>query len=88
MQEDLERLKTALRVLAAVTEFRAPEEADMQALRSYAPLLKRRPADELAREVIWAVLKARGRLPDGMAKTSEGALRDAWFGPAKQTIWG
>jgi hypothetical protein len=68
MQGELERLRVALRVLAAVTEFREPEETDMQALRSYAPLSPRRPPDELACEVIQDVLKARGRFRDGMVE--------------------
>jgi len=67
MEAERERLKVALRVLAAVTEFREPEETDMQTLRSYAPLFQRRPPDELACQVIQEVLRARGRLGNGIA---------------------
>ena len=67
MREDVERLTVALRVLMAFTEFRAPEDADVQTLHSYRPL-SHRPADELACEVIQQVLKARGRISDGMGE--------------------
>jgi hypothetical protein len=62
MHQGLDALKTALRVLTAVTEHRDPEPADIQALLSYAPLLKRRPPDEVACEVTQMALKARGRV--------------------------
>ena len=68
MEEELHRLRVALRVLAAITEFREPEETDVQTLRSYAPHFTRRPPDELAREVIQQALKARGRVSEGMAE--------------------
>jgi len=68
MQEDSERLKIALRVLAAVAEYCEPEEADLELIRSYAPLSTRRHPDELACEVIQQVLKARGQFTDGMAE--------------------
>ena len=61
MLEDVERMKIALRVLGAITEYRKPEETDVQALRSYAPLLKRRAPDELACEVVQQALKAGRR---------------------------
>jgi len=68
MGEERERLRVALRVLAAVTDFREPAETDMQALRSYAPLLTRRPPDELACQVIQEVLRARGRFGNGISE--------------------
>jgi hypothetical protein len=68
MQEELERLRVALRVLAAVTEFREPAEMDVQTLRAYAPNFKRQPSDELACEVIQRVPKARGRISESMAE--------------------
>jgi hypothetical protein len=83
MQEELEALKVALRVLSAFIEHRAPEEADVQALLSHASLSNRRPPDELACEVIQRVLSARRRSASGVAERSEGVLRDVWFGPAK-----
>jgi hypothetical protein len=67
MQEELQRLRVALRVLAAATEFREPAESDLQELRSYASGVERRP-DELACEVIQQVLKQRGRVSEGMAE--------------------
>jgi hypothetical protein len=68
MGEERERLRVALRVLAAVTDFREPAETDMQALRSYAPLFTRRPPDELACQVIQEVLRARGRFGNGISE--------------------
>ena len=68
MGEERERLRVALRVLAAVTDFREPAETDMQALRSYAPRSTRRHPDELACEVIQEVLRTRGRFHAGMAE--------------------
>lgn len=82
MQQDLDRLKVALRALMAVIELRKPEETDIQALRSCAPLCKRGSPDELAYEVIQHVLKARGRVSEGMKEEFEGPLPDTSIGPA------
>lgn len=68
MDEELEELKVALRVLAAITERRAPEEADVKALLSYASHSNGRPPDEVACEVIHRVLRARARPVSGMAE--------------------
>lgn len=65
MKEDSELLKVALRVLAAVIEHCEPEGVDVQMLASHVPRI-RGPADELACEVIHQVLRARGRISDGM----------------------
>lgn len=67
MEEKLQRLRVALRVLGAVTEFREPEETDIQTLRSYEPLFMRRPPDELACDVIQQTLKAKGGVSEGIA---------------------
>lgn len=61
MEEELEALKVALRVLAAFNERRAPEDADVQVLLSHTSRSNGRPLDELACEAIYRVLKARGR---------------------------
>jgi hypothetical protein len=83
MEEELRWLSVALRVLAAVTEFREPEETDIQTLRSYAPLFTLRPPGELAREVIQQRLKARGRVSEALRIRFEGASPDASIDPAK-----
>jgi hypothetical protein len=64
MHEELELLRVATRVIAAATEHREPEETDVKALRSYAPLFMHKPPDVLACEVIQQVLKERGRIPN------------------------
>jgi hypothetical protein len=67
MQEDVQRLTIALRVLGAIIEYREPEESDVQALRSYARLLKRRAPDESACDGIQDVLKARESVSERFA---------------------
>jgi hypothetical protein len=66
MQASLDALKTALRVLTALTEKRAPEDADVKALRDYANGDNSRDLDELACDVIQRALvrraAARGQL--------------------------
>jgi hypothetical protein len=57
MQESLEAIHTALRVLQAIIERRHPDPADVQELRRLAPLLRGLDTDELAREVILMALK-------------------------------
>ena len=79
MPDELERLRVALRVLAAVTEFHKPDDADVQTLQPYAPLLTR--PDELACEVIRQMLKARGRISEGIEERTEAASRDGWLDP-------
>ena len=64
LDEDLERLKVALRVLAAATELRKPEKTDIQARRSYATLVKHGLPAEMACEVIQQVLMAQGKISD------------------------
>lgn len=53
-------LRTALRVLTAITERTFPEESDLQQLRVYAPEFAHLPPDQSACAVIQAALKARG----------------------------
>jgi hypothetical protein len=52
MEQDLEALTTALRVLRAVNQRQHPEPTDLAALRHYAPLLADNPPDKLACEII------------------------------------
>jgi hypothetical protein len=75
MLEDSERLQTALRVLTPFTEFRDPEDADVEALRSYVPPFTCQRPDELACEVI-SRCSGHGRFTDDIAKKVEGALRE------------
>jgi hypothetical protein len=62
MDNSLAAMKTAMRVLAAVNEKRAPETADLDELRRLAPLLAELPADELACDVIKQALQRRDAL--------------------------
>ena len=58
MQQMLEAMETALRVLAALNEKRHPDPSDVDALRVYAgPQPEIRALDELACEVIQTVLR-------------------------------
>ncbi len=59
MQNSLQAMKVALRVLTAVTERTPADEADLAELRRYAPDAANLPPDELACEVIQRALKAR-----------------------------
>ena len=66
MEASLDALKTALRVLAALTEKRTPEEEDVKSLREYANDDRSPDLDELACDVIQRALvrrtTARGKL--------------------------
>ena len=60
MQDSLDAMKLALRVLTALTEHRHLEVDEVATLRALAgPKLQRMPLDELACEVIQAALKHR-----------------------------
>ena len=59
MQNSLDALKVALRVLSACTERRQADPSDLDNLRQYAPDSEKLPPDELACEVIQRALKAR-----------------------------
>jgi Tfp pilus assembly protein PilN len=59
MQQSLEAMTTALRVLTALTSKRHPDSADIETLREYVPLLRDEPADKLACEVIEQALRHR-----------------------------
>jgi hypothetical protein len=59
VQESIEALKTALRVLTAISERTNPEPADIETLKSYAPLLADAPDDELACDVIQQAIRRR-----------------------------
>lgn len=83
MEGHHETLKVALRVIAAVTEFRQPEDDDIQALRSYAPAFNGQPPDDLACEVIHQILRERAGMSSSVAARSDGATPDASIGPAK-----
>jgi hypothetical protein len=57
--EDLDVMKTALRVLTDITERRHPAPAEVEALRQFAPALAASPLDELACDVIQQELRRR-----------------------------
>jgi hypothetical protein len=59
MEQGLDAMKTALRVLTAITDRHNPEPADVEELRRWAPLLAALPPDELACDVILQVMKQR-----------------------------
>ena len=65
MGNPTEALKTALRVLAAITDGgRQPDPADVEQLRRLAPLMADTPLDELAADVIQQALRRRARDKD------------------------
>jgi len=57
MQQGLDAMNTAVRVLKAITENRNPDPADADELRRLAPLLADGPLDELACDVIQKALE-------------------------------
>ena len=57
MQQNLGAIKVALRVLAALTEKRAPDQIDVEILRCCASDQASKPIDELACEVIQQALR-------------------------------
>jgi len=59
METSIELLRTALRVLTAITDYQHPDAADVESLRTYAPCLAHEPEDELARDVILQALEHR-----------------------------
>lgn len=64
MQQSLDMMKTALRVLAAITERRHPNPTDLETLRDYAPCLGKLGPDELACDVIQQAIRKRSRVRD------------------------
>jgi hypothetical protein len=59
MQESLDAMRLAMRVLTAVSERQQPAPADVEALRALAPSVANLPPDEIACEVIQQSLKRR-----------------------------
>ena len=62
MQLSNEALRTALRVLTAITDYQDPDIADVEWLRRSAPLLAHEPIDELACNIIRQALQRRAAL--------------------------
>jgi hypothetical protein len=62
MELTLDALKTALRVLTAISERQKPDPGDVEALRTFAPLLANSPLDELACDVIQQALRRRSEI--------------------------
>jgi hypothetical protein len=60
MPQNQAALRTALRVLTAITDRTFPDEADLEKLRLYAPEFAHLPPDQSACAVIQSALKARG----------------------------
>jgi len=65
MEKTTKALKTALRVLAAITDDRKPDPADVEELQRLAPLMGDTPLDDLASDVIQQALRRRARDKDG-----------------------
>jgi hypothetical protein len=61
-QESMAALKTALRVLTAISERHEPDQSDLEELRRYLPLLSQAPIDEVACEVIQQSMRIRARI--------------------------
>jgi hypothetical protein len=57
--QDSEAMKTALRILVAISERRQPDWADVELLRSLAPPILEASLEEIACEVIQTALKNR-----------------------------
>jgi len=72
MQAGLDAMKTALRVLTAITEKRQPDPADVTLLRSYAgPQAKDVPLDEFACAIIQQALERRAEIRTARAGGTE-----------------
>ena len=69
MQQSLEAMTTALRVLTALTSKRHPNPTDVETLREYVPLLRDQPPDQLACEVIKQAIKHRAAVRSAHAGT-------------------
>jgi hypothetical protein len=59
VEENLDAIETAVRVLTAINQREPPKRADMEALRRYAPLLADNPPDKFAIEIIHEALRRR-----------------------------
>lgn len=69
MQQSLNEMQTALRVLGTLTEHRDPDPADVEALRGLAPYAGHMPLDELACEVIQRAIMHRAEVRRRMTET-------------------
>ena len=65
MEQSLDAMKVALRVLTSLTEKRPPAHSDLDSLHRFAPALVHLPADELACEVIQQALRRRAAMRAG-----------------------
>jgi hypothetical protein len=61
VQQFLDTMLLALRVLTAINERKNPDPTDVEKLRKLAPEGANRPVDELACEVIQLALKKRSK---------------------------
>lgn len=77
MEQSLYALKTALRVLAAITENADPDPADIEALRFLAPLLADQPLEELACDVIQQAITRRSQIRKQQTARSKPGGRNA-----------
>ena len=64
MNENVQAMRIALRVLTAINEGHVASEVDIKELRVFAPLLADGPADELACDVIQQAMKRRAQTSD------------------------
>jgi hypothetical protein len=77
MQESLDSMAVALRVLAEITEGRHPEAADLEQLLQWAPDATEMSPDELACEVILRGIRRREALRDGHTRPRGGTLSES-----------
>ncbi|HKW97018.1 MAG TPA: hypothetical protein VJN43_04750 [Bryobacteraceae bacterium] len=77
MEQSLYALKTALRVLTAVTENTVPDPADVEALRFLAPLLADQPLEDLACDVVQQAITRRSQIRSQLAARSKESGRNA-----------
>ncbi len=59
MQQGMDAMRVALRVLQAITERHPPDAKDLEELKRLAPLQADQPQDELACDVIKQALQRR-----------------------------
>ena len=62
MQQGIDAMTVALRVLTAMTKGKTPEPTDVEELKRLAPLLADQPLDELCCDIIQQAVKRRDLL--------------------------
>jgi outer membrane protein TolC len=67
MQQSMDAMRVALRVLQAITERHLPDAKDLEELKRLAPLPADQPHDELACDVIKQALQRREEIRSAQA---------------------